>query len=102
MNDATYNALSLTLKRFVDWAHEQGWRYQMAPVHLRHLQRFLQRHGVKQLGEVNAALLGEYQRRLLVHRSSTTVTEPTAMKMCSTSRLTVWSAVRPSSRVTMA
>jgi len=73
MNDATYNALSLTLKRFVDWAHEQGWRYQMAPVHLRHLQRFLQRHGVKQLGEVNAALLGEYQRRLLVHRSSTTV-----------------------------
>ena len=73
MKDALHNELSLTLKRFVDWAHEQGWRYQMAPVHLRHLQRFLQRHGVEQLSEVNAALLGEYQRWLSVHRSSTTV-----------------------------
>jgi integrase/recombinase XerD len=73
MNDAAHNELGLTLQRFVDWAHEQGWRYQMAPVHLHHLQGFLQRHGVEQLSEVNAALLGEYQHWLLVHRSSTTV-----------------------------
>jgi hypothetical protein len=73
MNDAAHNELGLTLQRFVDWAHEQGWRYQMAPVHLHHLQGFLQRHGVEPLSEVNAALLGEYQHWLLVHRSSTTV-----------------------------
>jgi site-specific recombinase XerD len=73
MSDGAYNELGLTLQRFVDWAREQGWRYEMAPGHLRHFRQFLQRRGVEQLGEVNAALLSEYQRSLLVHRSRMTV-----------------------------
>ena len=73
MNGATQNELGMTLARFVAWARQQGWRYQMAPVHLRHLERFLRRRGVQQLGDVDAALLGEYQRELSVLRSAATV-----------------------------
>ena len=72
MNGAQ-NDLSLTLDRFVDWAREQGWLYKMVPGHLKHLERFLQRRGVQQLGEVNAALLAEYQRSLSLQRSPATV-----------------------------
>jgi site-specific recombinase XerD len=67
------NELSLTLERFVDWAREQGWLYKMAPGHLRHLERFLQRRDVQQLGEVNAAMLAEYQRSLSLQRRPATV-----------------------------
>ncbi|OGR99864.1 MAG: hypothetical protein A2V88_13865 [Elusimicrobia bacterium RBG_16_66_12] len=70
---AAQDKLAATLARFVDWARQLGWRYQMVPGHLRHLERFLRRRGVQQLGDVDAALLGEYQRDLSVLRSAATV-----------------------------
>jgi len=73
MNGTPQNDLSQTLERFVDWAREQGWLYKMVPGHLRHLERFLQRRDVRQLGEVNAALLAEYQRSLSLQWSPATV-----------------------------
>jgi site-specific recombinase XerD len=73
MNGAAQNELAVTLARFVDWARQQGWRYQMAPVHLRHLGRFLRRQGVQELGDVDGALLREYQQELSVLRSAATV-----------------------------
>jgi integrase/recombinase XerD len=73
MNHAVHNEIGLTFQRFVDWAHEQGWRYQMVSGHLRHLQRFLERRGVQELGEINAALLADYQRSLSLHKSPATV-----------------------------
>ncbi len=73
MTGTAQDELGVTLARFVHWARQRGWRYQMAPVHLRHLQRFLRRRGVQQLADVDAALLGEYQRCLSLQRSAATV-----------------------------
>lgn len=73
MNEARESELGLTLERFVEWARQRGWRYQWVPGHLQHLQRFLQRRGIERFSEVNAALLGEYQRGLSAHRSPATV-----------------------------
>ncbi len=73
MNGSAQDELGVTLARFVDWARRQGWRYQAAPVHLRHLERFLRRRAVQRLADVDAALLGEYQRCLSLQRSAATV-----------------------------
>ena len=73
MSAATESELGLTLKRFVEWARQRGWRYQWVPGHLQHFQRFLQHRGVEHLADVSAALLGEYQRCLSVQKSTATV-----------------------------
>jgi site-specific recombinase XerD len=74
MNGTPHNdEMARTLKRFVDWAREQGWLYHMVPSHLRHLQHFLQGRGVHQLTEVHALLLADYQRDLSMQRSAATV-----------------------------
>jgi hypothetical protein len=65
--------VSERLERFVEWSRELGYRYAMVPGHLRHWQRFLARRGVSQLPDVDAALLGEYQRCLEKQRSPATV-----------------------------
>lgn len=73
MNGTTQDELGLMLERFVDWARQQGWRYRWVPGHLEHLRRFLERRGVEQLSQVDAALLGEYQRCLSGQKSAATV-----------------------------
>lgn len=73
MNGTAQNDFSPTLERFVNWAREQGWLYKMVPGHLKHLERFLQRRDVRQLGQVNATLLAEYQRSLSLRWSPATV-----------------------------
>jgi site-specific recombinase XerD len=60
------------LTEFLDWARGRGYRYVMAPTHLRHLQSFLVQRGVERLGEVDSTLLADYQRHLLRGRSPTT------------------------------
>ena len=73
MNSGPQDELSLTLQRFVDWGRQQGWLYQMVPSHLRQLEHFLRSRRVRDLGRVNSALLGEYQRCLAAHDSPLTV-----------------------------
>lgn len=62
-----------TLQRFLDWAHAQGWRYDMAPTYLGHFLRFLRRQGVEDLAQVDTPLLLAYQRQLLACRTAATV-----------------------------
>jgi len=62
-----------TLRRFVAWAHAQGWRYAMAPSYRRSFERFLHSRGVQQLAEVDTPLLLAYQRQLLSCRTASTV-----------------------------
>jgi integrase/recombinase XerD len=62
-----------TLQRFLDWAREQGWRYDQMPFNLNHFQGFLQRRGVRALNQVDTALLVAYQRQLQASRSASTV-----------------------------
>ena len=61
-----------TLAEFLDWARRRGYRYVMAPTHLRHLQDFLVRRGVERVRDVDSTLLADYQRHLLRGRSPTT------------------------------
>ncbi|MEE8408510.1 MAG: tyrosine-type recombinase/integrase [Myxococcota bacterium] len=62
-----------TFRQFVDWARGRGWRYASAPIQLAHFERFLERRNVQSLTEIDAALLGEYQRALSITRSTRTV-----------------------------
>lgn len=73
MNHPLPDNITQTLERFVEWSRELGFRYAMVPGHLRHWQRFLERRGVHRLSDVDAALLGEYQRCLEKQRSPATV-----------------------------
>jgi len=62
-----------TMQHFLDWAREQGWRYDQVPFNLNHFQGFLQRRGVRALEQVDTALLVDYQRQLQASRSAATV-----------------------------
>jgi len=73
MSASEQSDLSRTMQRFLDWARELGWRYDTAPAHLDHFQRFLQRRGVERLTEVDTALLLAYQQQLRASRSPATV-----------------------------
>ncbi len=73
MMSAKERKIGQTLQRFLDWAHAQGWRYDMTPVYLAHFERFLQHQGVQALDQVDTALLVDYQRQLLASRSTATV-----------------------------
>ncbi len=70
--------LGRSFQCFVEWAREQGWRYDMAPAYLSHFERFLQRRGVQRLADVDTALLCEYQRCLSTQRSAA----PTRHTIC--------------------
>lgn len=69
----TPSDVSIKLAEFLDWSRRRGYRYVMAPIHLRHLQCFLAQRGVERLRDVDSALLADYQRYLLRGRSPTTV-----------------------------
>ena len=73
MSATRSDEIGLTFQRFVEWARAQGWVYHMAPGHLRHLERFLDRRGVQHLNQVTAKLLDEYQQCLLAQKSGATV-----------------------------
>jgi integrase/recombinase XerD len=62
--------LGQTLRGFIGWARNQGWRYGMAPFHLSHFERFLERRHVHSLAQVSTALLIDYQRELSATRSA--------------------------------
>ena len=70
---STPNEISQTMDGFVAWARQQGWRYQLAPIQLGLLQRFLRRHGVDRLCQIDAAMLADFQRFLSVQRRAATV-----------------------------
>ncbi len=68
----TPSCIDATLTEFLDWSRRRGYRYVMAPTHLRHLQDFLVQRGVERLRDVDSTLLADYQRHLLRGRSPTT------------------------------
>lgn len=76
--DDTHDAecIGALFERFVHERRQMGWRYVMAPTHLKALQHFLAARGVTQVDQldvVDTALLAKFRRELLGARSITTV-----------------------------
>jgi len=63
----------LTLQRFLEWAHNQGWQYTMVPFHLERFEGFLRERGVQSFEQVDTPLLLDFQRHLAAGRSPATV-----------------------------
>lgn len=73
MRGSTTEGIGRIFERFIRSQRELGWLYKTAPTHLAAFERFLCERQIDSLEAVDTRLLLDYQRRIKVLRSATTV-----------------------------